>query len=110
MVKKKRGDTDLYRMRTRLIHGTFHSKHWDYNHHIIPPMSASAAYRLDSVHRGAQGFTQFASDEADRDVPIYIYDRLHEPTRGLLKKTLPWRRAGGWLFALPRAWRPSARL
>jgi hypothetical protein len=74
-------DKDGYRVRTHLIHGSFHSRFWDYNHHIIPPMSASAAYRLGSVHRGAQGFTQFASTQADKENPIYIYDRLDEPTR-----------------------------
>lgn len=74
-------------MRTQLIHGSFHSELWDYNHHIVPPISASAAYRLDSVHRGAQGFTQYASDKAEH-MPIYIYDRLQEPTSGLLEENL----------------------
>lgn len=94
MAKKKDLNREAYRMRTHLIHGTFHSKTWDYNHHIIPPMSASAAYRLDSVHRGAQGFTQYASDQADQQLPIYIYDRLHEPTRGLLEENLAYAEGG----------------
>ena len=88
MAKKKSMLGQEYRMRTHLIHGTFHSRNWDYNHHIIPPMSASAAYRLDSVHRGAQGFTQYASEQTGNEMPIYIYDRLHEPTRGLLEENL----------------------
>lgn len=90
-MSKKNSDKDAdraYRMRTKLIHGTFHSKCWDYNHHIIPPMSASAAYRLDSVHRGAQGFTEFAAEGMEENQPIYIYDRLQEPTRGLLEENL----------------------
>jgi cystathionine beta-lyase/cystathionine gamma-synthase len=86
MTTKKDVNREDYRMRTQLIHGTFHSKFWDYNHHIIPPMSASASYRLDSVRRGAQGFTEYATDSSE--MPIYIYDRLYEPTRGLLEENL----------------------
>ena len=88
MTEIKPSNEDEYRMRTRLIHGSFHSKHWEYNHHIVPPMSASAAYRLDSVHRGAEGFAHFAGQEADDELPIFIYDRLHEPTGGLLEENL----------------------
>jgi cystathionine beta-lyase/cystathionine gamma-synthase len=53
-------------------------------------MSASAAYRLSTVHRGAQGFEEFATDEigAEPHPPIYIYDRLDEPTRGMLEDHL----------------------
>ncbi len=95
-TRKDRQTVEEYRMRTHLIHGNYHSKHWDFNHHIIPPMSASAAYRLGSVHRGAQGFVEFASDEADLkgDMPIYIYDRLHEPTRGMLEENLAYAEVG----------------
>jgi hypothetical protein len=43
---------------------------------------------MRSVHRGAQGFVEFASDEADvkGHVPIYIYDRLDEPASGLCRR------------------------
>lgn len=94
MAKKSDARREDYRMRTHLIHGTFHSSLWDYDHHIIPPMSASAAYRLDSVHRGAEGFTQYGSDQSDRQTPIYIYDRLDEPTRGLLEENLAYAEGG----------------
>lgn len=90
-MKKKKAPGDAYHMRTHLIHGSFHSQHWEYNHHIVPPMSASAAYRLDSVHRGAQGFSQFG---AGGQSPIFIYDRLDEPTRGLLEENLAYAEAG----------------
>ena len=84
MKKQHRTAKESYRIRTHLIHGNHESKHWDFDHHLVPPISASAAYRLGSVHRGAQGFVEFASDEADvkGHVPIYIYDRLDEPTFG----------------------------
>ena len=105
-----------YRTRTHLIHGSPDSKRWDYNHHVIPPLTASTTYRLSSAHRGEQGFIEFAQDEyagldehaglddiqtttgtaADnsRRVPIYIYDRLDEPTRGMLEENLAYAEGG----------------
>jgi hypothetical protein len=42
------------------------------------------------VHRGARGFEAFATDEIEEEPhpPIYIYDRLEEPTRGMLEDHL----------------------
>jgi cystathionine beta-lyase/cystathionine gamma-synthase len=78
---------EQYRLRTRMIHGSFATGRWDYNHHVVPPQSSSATYRLSSVHRGAQGFVEFATPES-RKTPIYIYDRLDEPSRGMLEENL----------------------
>ena len=78
---------EYYRLRTRLIHGSFATGRWDYDHHVVPPQSSSATFRLKSVHRGVQGFVEFASPEAQK-APIYIYDRLDEPTRGMLEENL----------------------
>lgn len=78
---------EQYRLRTQLIHGSFATGRWDYDHHVVPPQSSSATYRLSSVHRGAQGFIEFATLES-RKVPIYIYDRLDEPSRGMLEENL----------------------
>jgi methionine-gamma-lyase len=85
-AKKK----ETYRMRTRLIHGSVNSSRWDYDHHVVPPISSSTTYRLNSTHRGVQGFMEFARGEEDstQRVPIYIYDRLDEPTRGMLEENL----------------------
>src|SRR5262245_28635925 len=79
-----------YRIRTQLIHGKVDSTRWDYDHHVIPPISSSTAYRLRSAHRGVQGFLEFAHDDVGTPtrVPIYIYDRLDEPTRGMLEENL----------------------
>ncbi|HEX9652198.1 MAG TPA: PLP-dependent aspartate aminotransferase family protein [bacterium] len=87
---------EQYRMRTHLIHGNFESKKWDYNHHINPPMSASAMYRLTSAQRGAQGFFEYASETGDdnKHNPIYIYDRLDEPSRGMLEENLAYAEGG----------------
>lgn len=89
MTKERTPKTprEQYRLRTRLIHGSFATGRWDYNHHVVPPQSSSATYRLSSVHRGAQGFVEFATPESRR-APIYIYDRLDEPSRGMLEENL----------------------
>jgi cystathionine beta-lyase/cystathionine gamma-synthase len=79
-----------YHSETRLIHGRLNDVHWDYRDHIVPPISASAAYRLESAERGAAGFQEFANPELDRQehAPIYVYDRLDEPTRSMLEEAL----------------------
>ena len=93
-VRKRKKEE--YTIRTHLIHGNFESKKWDYDHHVIPPMSSSTTYHLESAHRGAQGFVEFASDESEdpRHVPIYIYDRLDEPTRAMLEESLAYAERG----------------
>ena len=79
-----------YHLESRLIHGRMHSEHWSYRDHIVPPISASAAYRLESAERGAEGFLEFANPEFNRTrhPPIYIYDRLDETSRGMLEENL----------------------
>jgi cystathionine beta-lyase/cystathionine gamma-synthase len=93
---KRHARKEDYKMRTHLIHGNFESKKWDFDHHVIPPISHSTAYRLTSLHRGAQGFVRFASaDEAlSGHMPIYIYDRLDEPTRSMLEENLAYAEGG----------------
>jgi methionine-gamma-lyase len=58
---------------------------------VRPSRSSSAIQlghlRLSSVHRGAQGFVEFATPES-RSAPIYIYDRLDQPSRGMLEANL----------------------
>ncbi len=89
MSKDDKKERD-YQRETRLIHGKFHSPHWDYKDHMVPPISSSAAYRLESAERGAQGFIEFANPEFDRhrQPPILIYDRLEEPSRSMLEDNL----------------------
>ncbi len=89
-----------YATETHLIHGEFHSNSWDYADHIVPPIGSSSAYRLRSADRGAEGFGAFANPEFNRQqqAPIYIYDRLDEPTRGMLEQALA--RAEGAEIAL----------
>lgn len=85
-------DDTKYSMDTHLIYGKNISKKWDYAHHILPPISSSVVYRLDSVERGAEGFKEFAnSPYAGVDpMPIYIYDRLGEPNKDILEENLAY--------------------
>ncbi|MFM6928634.1 MAG: trans-sulfuration enzyme family protein [Bdellovibrio sp.] len=73
--------------RTQAIHGEFVSKSWEFSHHLIPPMTASTTFRLDSLERGAQGFSTFAGPQDPKN-PIWIYDRLEEPTTKMLEDQL----------------------
>ena len=43
----------LYSLRSFMIHGRHKTAKWDFDHHVVPPMSASSTYRLDSSSRGA---------------------------------------------------------
>jgi cystathionine beta-lyase/cystathionine gamma-synthase len=75
-------------MEAFLIHGADVTPRWDYSHHVVPPMTASVIYRLGSVERGARGFAQFGDYEAMTEDPIYIYERIDEPTTGMLEDRL----------------------
>src|SRR5579863_6428364 len=89
--KNKRAKKELYTLPSLLIHGYTRDKHWDFSHHVVPPMSSSTAYRLSSAARGARGFAEFGAGPPDGEegrAPIYIYDRLGEPTRDMLEEAL----------------------
>jgi cystathionine beta-lyase/cystathionine gamma-synthase len=79
-----------YGNETWLIHGRHRTEKWDYTHHVIPPMTASTTFRLDSASRGQQGFVDFGDPRALARAlnPIYIYDRLDEPTVGMMEEVL----------------------
>ena len=75
-------------MSTFLIHGKAQTARWDFSHHTVPPLSSSVTYRLDSAERGGRGFLQFGRGREEDTEPVYIYDRLDEPTRSILEDDL----------------------
>lgn len=85
-----------YRHRSVLIHGKFRSEKWDFDDHILPPITTTTAFRLRSAERGARAFQQYANPELDRGTehPIYIYARLDDPCQGLLEETLAFAENG----------------
>jgi cystathionine beta-lyase/cystathionine gamma-synthase len=92
MPKKHNSRKDVYTIPSLLIHGHTRDKHWDYSHHVVPPLSSSTAYRLSSAARGARGFAEYGLETSPGSkrgqAPIYIYDRLAEPTRDMLEEAL----------------------
>lgn len=99
MKRKSRCSEDAYAIETKLIYGKAFTPKWDYSHHVVPPISSSATFRLDSAERGAQGFVEFAHTSEDLHVkskaPIYIYDRLGEPNKDMLEEHLALAECGG---------------
>lgn len=85
-------DDTKYSMETHLIYGKNVTNKWDYSHHVLPPISSSVIYRLDSVERGAEGFLEFANSPiaGENPKPIYIYDRLGEPNKDILEENLAY--------------------
>jgi cystathionine beta-lyase/cystathionine gamma-synthase len=85
-------DDTKYSMETHLIYGKNISPKWDYSHHVLPPISSSVIFRLDSVERGAEGFQEFANSpvSGEEPMPIYIYDRLGEPNKEILEENLAY--------------------
>ncbi|HEX7571526.1 MAG TPA: aminotransferase class I/II-fold pyridoxal phosphate-dependent enzyme, partial [Bacteroidota bacterium] len=98
MDSKKEEKENGYSAEAHLIYGRMDDPKWDYSHHLLPPISASATFRLDSARRGAQGFAEFAhsSDEltVTSKAPIYIYDRLGEPNKDMLEENLAFAEGG----------------
>ncbi len=91
-------EPDDYSAEAHLIYGQMQDPRWDYSHHVVPPMTTSATFRLDSAQRGAQGFTEFAHHTGEVSVksraPIYIYDRLGEPNKDMLEENLAYAEGG----------------
>jgi len=82
-------DEKDYSVPTRLIYGKAHTKEWDFSHHVVPPMTLSSTFRLDSVQRGVSGFQQIGTHvEQGITEPIYVYDRMGEPNSDMLQHSL----------------------
>lgn len=80
-------------IKTFNVHGVAKTKAWEFSHHLVPPMTASTTFRLQSLKRGADGFQLFANPKKfekslKNNEPIWIYDRLEEPTTKMLEEQL----------------------
>lgn len=89
-------NNEKYSRETHLIYGKAFTTKWDYNHHVVPPISSSTTFRLDTVERGALGFSEFEhiAEIPDTEPPIYIYDRLGEPNKEILEENLATAESG----------------
>lgn len=90
MKNKKKTPRSIhnYSTQTLNIHGQHESHAWEFSHHLVPPLTASTTFRLDSLERGAQGFSFFANEKGAVKQPIWIYDRLEEPSTKMLEEQL----------------------
>ena len=88
--KKINRRKDAYSKEARLIHGEMETPVWDYSHNVVPPLSANSTFRLDTSTRGNMGFLEYAQESAGETEgrPIFIYDRLEEPTAMMLENRL----------------------
>jgi methionine-gamma-lyase len=94
MINHQRHLQTNYSEKTHLIHGRCQEAHWDFRHHVVPPASASVAYRLDTTGRAARGFQQFDHQHLGEGEHIYVYDRLDEPNRAMLEENLAFAEGG----------------
>jgi len=81
---------ESYSVESRLIYGRNVSRRWDFERHVIPPISASTNFRFRSVEEATAAFAAFADRAAgvDKSDFRYIYDRLDEPNKDLLEEHL----------------------
>jgi methionine-gamma-lyase len=83
----KKIDERSYSIPTRLIYGESYTPTWDYKFHVVPPVTASSTFRLDSARRGAEGFEAIGQLISESD-PLYVYDRMGEPNNNMLQQSL----------------------
>lgn len=88
IMSLKKLDEKQYSIPTRLIYGKSLTQEWDYSHHVIPPITTSSTFRLGSTERGAQGFGAIGQYADVASPPIYVYDRMGEPTVDMLQHAL----------------------
>jgi len=90
-MRKRKGDPPPpISKHSFLVHGKYMTRKWDFSHHVVPPISSSSTYRLETAERGAAGFCGFCDpkDRKHERSEIFIYDRLDEPTRAMLEERL----------------------
>jgi methionine-gamma-lyase len=87
-MKLKKLNDRAYSIPTRLLYGESPNVNWDYTCHVVPPITASSTFRLESAGRGAQGFGQIGQSLSGSDKPIYVYDRMGEPNNNMLEQAL----------------------
>lgn len=87
MMKKNKS------IKTFNVHGSHNTQAWEFSNHLVPPQTASTTFRLRSLKRGADGFQLFANPNSlekhlKNNDPIWIYDRLEEPSSKMLEEQL----------------------
>ena len=89
MGEKKPKDSE-YSAESRLIYGKSHTDAWDYDYHVVPPVTQSSSFRLSSASRGAAGFGAIGKNYPDDPgyESVFVYDRMGEPNNIMLQQAL----------------------
>ena len=103
MTRKKSPKAPTTGARSQMIHGKSSTKSWEFSKHLIPPVTSTTTFRLESLKRGAKGFVDFGADRdpnlATDDAPILIYDRLNEPNTMMIEEQLALMERAGCALA-----------
>jgi cystathionine beta-lyase/cystathionine gamma-synthase len=97
MPRRRGAYTPPYSPHSYLVHGKYLTSKWDFEHHVVPPITSSSTYRLETAERGEAGFCGYSDPKGreHRRAEIFIYDRLDEPTRAMLEERLAFVEGGG---------------
>ncbi len=75
-----------YGKQSRLIHGDWRQSAIDYSRAMVPPVSSSATYGMDTSVFGGKRPLDFLMELEDLTrLPFYIYTRFDDPTNSLLE-------------------------
>ncbi|UCD57382.1 MAG: aminotransferase class I/II-fold pyridoxal phosphate-dependent enzyme [Candidatus Hydrogenedentota bacterium] len=85
-MSDKGGKAEGYAKQTRLVHGDWKQAKADYSHALVPPISSSVTYSLDTSVFGGKRPMEFLMELEDlSQLPFYIYARFDDPTCSLLE-------------------------
>ncbi|MFO7674818.1 MAG: PLP-dependent transferase [bacterium] len=87
---RRRPAESSYSAESRLIYGRNVSGRWDFERHVVPPLSSSTNFRFRSASEGAAAFADFAARACGQDCRKwrFVYDRLDDPNKDLLEEHL----------------------
>ncbi|RJP23745.1 MAG: aminotransferase class I/II-fold pyridoxal phosphate-dependent enzyme [Candidatus Abyssobacteria bacterium SURF_5] len=85
--KTERGEQ--YSKQSRIVHGDWKQTGVDYSHAMIPPISSTVTYDLNSKVFGGKSPMEFLMGLEDWSrLPFYIYSRFDDPTNMLLENKI----------------------
>ncbi len=82
-------NSEKYSMQTRMVHGDWKQMKLDYSHALVPPISSSVTYSMDTEVFGGKKPLEFLMELEDLSrLPFYHYQRFDDPTWSLLEHKL----------------------
>jgi cystathionine beta-lyase/cystathionine gamma-synthase len=88
-MPEKGRNAENYSRQSRLVHGDWKQSQIDYTRAIVPPISSSVTYSMDSAVFGGKSPMEFLMSLEDWSrLPFYVYSRFDDPTSSLLEHKL----------------------